>query len=224
MTPRRRRWLRRLLFVLILAGAAYFARQPLLRGLAGFLVVEDPVREADAVLLLDGDRGPERAAELYHAGAVKRVLLLREPPRRLERFDALPNLTELYRAELERYGVPATAVEVLETEKRGDWNNARRLCDWLNEHPESQVIVQCARFASRRTRCLFERELGGLSGQVRWRALADRRYDETDWYRHRAGAIDLFDSYLGWGHVKVYGDALGDRDEWDPDAYRNSLR
>src|SRR5262245_2718868 len=33
MTPRRRRWLRRLLFVLILAGAAYFARQPLLRGL-----------------------------------------------------------------------------------------------------------------------------------------------------------------------------------------------
>ena len=59
---------------------------------------------------------------------------------------------------------------------------------------------------------------------MRWQALADRRYDETNWYRQRAGAIDLFDSYLGWGHVKVYGDALGDRDEWDPDAYRNSLR
>ena len=57
MTPRRRRWLRRLLFVLILAGAAYFARQPLLRGLAGFLVVEDPVREADAACCLTATAG-----------------------------------------------------------------------------------------------------------------------------------------------------------------------
>jgi hypothetical protein len=224
MTPRRRRRLLRLLFVLVLAVSLYLARHPLLRGLAGFLVVEDPVREADAALLLSGDRLPERAADLYRDGTVKRLLLVRGAPGRLQRIGAVPDVTEAYRAALERCEVPATAVDVLETEKRGDWNSARRLRDWLREHPDAQVIVLCARFGSRRTRCLFEQELGGLAGRVRWLALADRRYDEADWYRHRAGAVDLFDSYLGWGHVKVYGDALGDRDEWDPDAYRNSLR
>ncbi len=85
------------------------------------------------------------------------------------------------------------------------------------------MVVLCDRFSSRRTRCLFERELGGLSARVRWRALPDRRYDETNWYHHKVGVLSLFDSYLSLGHVWLYGDALGEREEWNPDAYQNNL-
>jgi hypothetical protein len=81
----------------------------------------------------------------------------------------------------------------------------------------------CDRFSSRRTRCLFERELGGLSPRVHWRALPDRRYDERNWQQSRTGVVSLFDSYLNWGHVWLYGDTLGDREEWDPDQYQNNL-
>lgn len=222
MTLPRRRWLRRLLFVLILAGALYLARGPLLRGLAGFLVVDDCTGDADTVLLLDGDRLYERAALQYRGGA-KRLLLIEGPPGRLARMGILPDPVELARRELAKYEVPESAVDVLKIEKGGDWNRAKRLRDWLNEHPEAQVCVLCDRFSSRRTRCLFDRELGGLSVRVHWRALPARSYDETNWYRGKIGTLALFDSYLSWGHVWLYGDALGERQEWDPDAYQNNL-
>ena len=67
------------------------------------------------------------------------------------------------------------------------------------------------------------RELGGLSARVHWRALPDRRYDETNWYHSKAGVLAVYDSYLSLAHVWVYGDALGDRQEWDPDTYQNNL-
>jgi hypothetical protein len=221
---RRRRWLRRLLFALLLAGAVYLARAPLLRGTASLLIVEDPVREVDALVLLNGDRLWERAAALYHAGAAKRLMLFHDAPGRLERLGVLPDPDEEIRREREKYTIPETAVEVLKIEKHGDWNRARRLRDWLNEHSEAQVFILCDRFSSRRAHCLYTRELGGLSERVHWQALPDRRYDETSWQRNKVGVLQLFDSYLSWGHVWLYGDALGDQQEWDPDAYQNKLR
>jgi hypothetical protein len=222
---RRRRWIRRLVFALILIGAVYLARAPLLRGVAGFLVVEDAAQneEVEALVLLNGDRLYERAADLYQAGAAKRLLLFQEPPNRLVRMGILPDGVELGRRELLKGDVPENTVEVMAMDKRGDWNRARRLRDWLNEHPEAQVLMLCDRFSSRRTRYLFEHELGGLSSRVHWRALADRRYDESNWC-NKTGSLSVFNGYLSLGHVRLYGDALGDREEWDPDVYQNNLR
>jgi hypothetical protein len=220
---RRRRWLRRLVFALILAGALYLARAPLLRGVASFLVVDDPVQQVDALLPLDGDWLYEQTALLYHDGT-KQILLLEGPPNRLVRMEIMPDPVALARRELTACKVPESAVEMLKMEKNGDWNRARRLRDWLNEHPDARVCVLCDRFSSRRTHCLFERELGGLSARVRWRALPDRRYDERNWYQNKVGVLSLFDSYLSVGHVWWYGDALGEREEWDPDTYQNNLR
>jgi hypothetical protein len=223
MTRLRRRWLRRLLFVLILAGAAYLARGPLLRGVASFLIVEDSRPEVEALVPLGGDHLYAQTAILYHNDVSKHVLLIEGPPGRLERMEIMPDPVVVARRELAKNEVPQSAVEVLQTEKSGDWNRARGLREWLNEHPEAHVCILCDRFSSRRTRCLFARELGGLSARVHWRALADRRYDERNWYQNRAGVLALFDSYLSLAHVWLYGDALGDREEWDPDTYQNNL-
>jgi hypothetical protein len=223
MTPSRRRWLRWLLFVLILASVAYLARHPLLRWVAGFLVVEDPVQTVDAVVPLDGDHLYEATSLFYRNDLAKRILLIEGPPGRLERMGILPHEVTLARRELAKYDVPDDALEIVKMENGGDWNRARRLRDWLTEHPDAQVCILCDRFSSRRTRCLFTRELGGLSGHVHWRALPDRRYDERNWHHSRGGVLALFDSYLSLGHLWLYGDALGDRDEWDPDAYQNNL-
>jgi hypothetical protein len=223
VTPRRRRWIRRLLFALVFAGAVYLARAPLLRGMAHFLVVEDPMQEVDALVLLNGDRLYEQTALLYRNDMAKHVLLIQGPPSRLERMKILPDPVALARRELAKHDVPEIVVEVLPMEKNGDSNRARRLRDWLNEHPEARVCILCDRFSNRRTRCLFERELGGLSARVHWRALPDRLYDETNWYRNKAGVLGIFDGYLNWAHVELYDDASGDWEEWDPEVYQNNL-
>ncbi len=223
MTRSRRRWLRRLLFALILVGAVYLARGPLLHGAARLLIVEDPPQEVDALVLLDGDHLYETTALLYRNDVSKHVLLIQVPPTRLERMGIMPDPITVARRELTNGGVPESAVEVLATDKPGDWNRARRLRDWLNEHPDARVCVLCDRFNSRRTRYVFDHELGALSARVHWRPLTDRRYDERNWYQSKLGAVAFFDSYLSLAHVWVYGDAVGDREEWDPDQYQNNL-
>jgi hypothetical protein len=220
----RRRWLRRLLFALGLAGAIYLGRESLLRGVARVLVVEDPVQQVDAVVLFDGDHLYEQAALLYRDGLARRILLIEGSPSRLVRMEILPNPAALAQGELAKMAVPANALEILKMDKSGDWNYARRLRDWLNEHPGAHVCLLCDRFSSRRTHCLFTQVLGELSARVHWRALPDRRYDEQNWQRDKVGILGLFDGYLSWGHVWWYGDAQGDQEEWNPDTYQNNLR
>jgi hypothetical protein len=224
MTWLRRRWVRRLLFVLILAGAVYLARGPLLRGLASFLIVEDSGQEVDALVPLDGDHLYETTGLLVRNDVSRRVLLLQTPPDRLERMGVMPDPITVARRELASDNVPESAVEVIRAAKGGDWNRARALRDWLKEHPDARVCVLCDRFASRRTRYVFDQKLGGAAAQVQWRALPDRRYDERNWYDSKVGVLALFDSYLSLTQVWLYGDALGDRDEWDPDKYQSDLR
>ena len=86
MTRSRRRWLRRLLFVLILAGAVYLARAPLLCGVARFLVVEDSKQEVEALVPFDGDHLYEQAALLIHNDVSKHVLLIQGPGEALQCF------------------------------------------------------------------------------------------------------------------------------------------
>ena len=104
--------------------------------MARFLVVEDPSQEVTALLPLDGDHLYAQTALLYHNDVAKRILLIEGPPGRLERMEILPHPVTLARRELAKDEVPERAVEVLKIEKSGEWNRARRLRDWLNEHPD----------------------------------------------------------------------------------------
>src|SRR5437868_4209740 len=77
---KRRRWVRRFLIALILGTALYAFRVPILQGIGGYLVVEEPSAAADYVLIMDGDRRYARAAELYHSGFAPAILLIDRRP------------------------------------------------------------------------------------------------------------------------------------------------
>jgi hypothetical protein len=64
-----------------LAGLAWAARAPLLRGVADLWIVADPLTPADVAVVLGGglDVRPFAAAELYHKGLVKKVLVSQAP-------------------------------------------------------------------------------------------------------------------------------------------------
>ncbi len=121
---RYRRWLRRLVFALVLAGVVYLARAPLLRAVASFLVIDDPVQQVDALVPLDGDQVYEQTALLYHDGT-KQILLLEGPPNRLVRMEIMPDPVARARREFTACDVPEGAVAVLTVEKCGDWSRAR---------------------------------------------------------------------------------------------------
>jgi hypothetical protein len=105
------------------------------------------------------------------------------------------------------------------------WEESDRLKEWLTAHPDATAIWLTGRFRSRETRHVLDQVLSPTtSHRVSVEGLADRRYDETNWWRSRSGWKDLFHAYLGLGYVTLVGRSSYGQDEWNPDVYEASLR
>ena len=219
-----RKWAIRLVVVVVVITALYLGRRPVLRGVGGCLVVDEPARPGDVVVLLDADGGYREAAKAYRGGFTKRVLLLETPPGRLQRLGILESDVEQKRKALGREEVPGDDVTVVSCAGRGDWNRARGLREWLTRHPDAGVVALCDRMNSRRLRHIYLAVLGAdLANRVRWRGVPHRWYDESNWWTNKAGLAACVNDYLGLAHVCLFGENPGER-EWDPDQYEQTLR
>ncbi len=223
-TGRWRRALRRCAVVLAVLACLYLFRAPLLRSAASALVVDQPREATTALLLLDADRGPERAAESYRDGRAGHVLLIEGWPGRVEQLGVLPPHADVLRRNLGDEGVPEEAITVLNGRAKNDWDRARLLREWLAGHPGATVTVLCDRFGSRRLSRVFGATLGGEVTRLRWWAQAERRFDESDWWRHKEGFLRAYSAGVGLGYVWLVGEDREEWRAWDPDEYEKSLR
>src|SRR6266852_5654341 len=120
---RRRRW--RWLLAGGLVLVLFLARAPLLRGLAGLLIAEEPHRAVAGVVLVRGDRMHDAAAVRVRDGGAAEVLLIERVPLRHEALGVIRVRTEIDRRALEARGVPASAIHVLSEQTCDDWDGAR---------------------------------------------------------------------------------------------------
>jgi hypothetical protein len=208
----------------VVLACLYLFRAPLLRSAASALVVDQPQEATTALLLLDADRGPARAAECYREGRAKAVLLIEEWPGRVVEMGVLPPREDVLRRGLEAEGVPGEAITLLACRATNDWDRARRLRGWLAERPGATVTVLCDRFGGRRLCHIFAATLGPDAARLRWWAPADRRFDENDWWRHKEGFLRLFGAGAGLGYVWLVGEDREEWRPWGPDDYEKSLR
>jgi hypothetical protein len=219
----RRRWLRRLLAVAVLALGLYLFRAPLLRALAGFLVVDEGTAPATYVLPLDGLTPHRQAIRLAEADPKARVLLLEPPPRRLVAYGILPPDEAWIQEALSAAG-RGDGVRVIHCAGHGDWDRVRELARLLEDEPRAEVVALCQRFHGRRWRRLRDALLPpAAAARVRLVSVRDPAYDEADWWRHKLGVLAFFDAYLGYAYVSLHGEDEGWR-TWDPDDYEKSLR
>jgi hypothetical protein len=219
---RRRRWWRCLVAAGLL-GALFLTRAPLLRGLAGLLVAEDSGRSVTALWVLRGDGVYAEAARQLREGEAAEVWLIEEAPRRLQSAGVLPAPTETDRRALQSRGVPDEAIHVLLGTALDDWDRVRVLQGWLREHPEDQVAVLCDRFGSSRLRLIMDRVLGSDAQRVHLAALADRRYDETNWWSNKDGMVAVWNGFTQFLYVSLAGEGDGPGPSWDADAWEWSL-
>jgi hypothetical protein len=222
----RKRWLaRRLIVVVGIVFTIYLARAPLLHAVGSGLVVRDTTRNADFVLVLDGDRCYEEAARLYHEGTVPGILLIESVPSRLVRIGVLPSNEELARRELDKHGVPDAAIDIVGGPATSIWHAARRLEEWLAEHPGDSLIVLCPRFSGRELRWLHSQVLGPDElSRLFWHPLRDRRYDETNWWSRKEGVLSVFNSYVSLGYVWLNGEQQATWYEWDAEEWLAASR
>jgi hypothetical protein len=223
MTPKRK-WCLLLAAVVFITVA--IAHAPILRGLAGLLIVDQPTDDFDYVGITawsGGDRCYDVAGDLRRENPARRILLIGPGENRIEQVGAMPSFEARSRRELTARDVPPDAISFIRGGRWNDWADARSLAAWLRAHPGNSVLLLCNQFGSAQFRHVLDAVLDTADGaRVRIRALPSRQCDDTNWWKLRCGYrafggswLMRFQSWLGGGDVPQSSERNADDYERD---------
>jgi len=187
------------IFVLVSIAVAWMARAPILRGLAEWWVVSDPLDRADAIVILTGrlDVRPFAAAALYQRGMAPQVLFSRAAPGPIDalRLRLLPQQTErpvrYLVSLLSRLGVPDEAMVELGQDVSSTYDEARALGDWARSSGARSLIIPTDEFTTRRIRWIFQRQLGPMGVRVMVQPVEPPEYKVDEWWRSTNGLLEF---------------------------------
>jgi uncharacterized SAM-binding protein YcdF (DUF218 family) len=189
----------RILFVAGLSGlllivVCFFA-------LGRWLVVEDPLAKARAIVVLSGGM-PVRAfeaAQLFREGYAPEIWLTRpaEPGETLLAM-GIPFSGEDYynRQVLIHEGVPTQAIRLLDPPIVNTADEMKAIAAALARERDRTVIVVTTKAHTRRVRLLW-RKLAAGRGQAIVRAASDDPFDPHRWWRNTRDALDVVREVLG---------------------------
>jgi uncharacterized SAM-binding protein YcdF (DUF218 family) len=177
----------------------------LLRSVGAYLVVEDALQPASAILVLNGE-SPLRAleaAKIYKEGWAPKVIL--NQSLRRANFYAYESLDievmeqhEYNRAVLLRSGVPDEAITVIMEQTSNTIAELRAALRFLTPSTITSLIIVTSNYHTRRTariwRYLTEAEIKGI---VRW-TRSDTSFDPAIWWTSRVSIRRLVNEYLGF--------------------------
>jgi uncharacterized SAM-binding protein YcdF (DUF218 family) len=197
-------WLAPVVVVLALAGA-WTARASILRGVAEWWVISDPLDRADGIVVLGGrmDVRPFAAADLFKRGLAPQILIanvMRDP---LEAMQLWPGQTALTRQLLLKLGVPAEAIVEFGDEVSSTYEEARAVLDWAKRSGAKTVIIPTDSFPTRRVRWTFQQEVAPAGVRIIVHAIKPRGYDVKDWWKDERGLIDFQNEVIKFVHYRL---------------------
>ena len=184
---------------LVLTG---FGRVPVLREIAAFLVTEDPLEPAAAIVALAGQT-PFRemeAAKLYRDGWASRVIVVRSEPseeaRELEHLGiTVGEGWAVSREVLLRRGVPDSAILMPKLEGGGTLEELESVLRAIDEGNRPLILVT-SKYHARRTRLTWKYVTKGRSRGI-VRAASRDRFDPNRWWQERQFVLAVVREYLG---------------------------
>jgi uncharacterized SAM-binding protein YcdF (DUF218 family) len=181
---------------MVLSGAVIF-----LLYLGRWLVVEDPLEKAQAIVVLSG-RMPLRAmeaAKLYRAGYAPKIWLTHstEPGATLEAMGISYVGEDSYNLRvLIHEGVPANDIRVLEPAIVNTADEIAAVSAALEAGKGTPVIIVTSKVHTRRVRILWNR-LAAARGRAVIRAPSDDPFQPRRWWRTTGDALDVVREFLG---------------------------
>jgi uncharacterized SAM-binding protein YcdF (DUF218 family) len=175
--------------------------------LGSFLVREDPVGNADAIIVLGGTMFERQleAVDLYRAGLATRICLFREISDYGELELMARGVPYLRSVDIQidamtRLGIPREAITILD-EANSTADEADHVFDLVTREHFSRILIVTSKQHTRRARLVMNRRLAPLGTTVIVRA---SRYDKSDaehWWRNRSTLrFTLFESQRLFGY------------------------
>jgi len=182
-------------------------------GVGRWLVSEDPLVKAQAIVVLSG-RLPMRAlaaAELYRQGFADEIWLTHsaEPGASLAALGIPFDGEEVYNTRvLLHEGVPPQAVRILPEPIVNTADEMAAIAAALPADKSGTVIIVTSKVHTRRTRELWKRIANGR-GRAIIRAAPEDPFDPGHWWRTSGGALDVVRECLGllnaWAGLPLHG-------------------
>jgi uncharacterized SAM-binding protein YcdF (DUF218 family) len=191
--------------LILLAGIVAF------RGIGRWLVREDPLAHADAIVVLSGGMPyrAEGAADLYRQGYAPEVWLTRpeNPSPALAAMGIHFVGEEVYSREvLMHQGVPASAIRILPAEIIDTEQEIDEVSRQMRDDHASSVIIVTSPEHTRRVRALWVR-LAAANQKAIVRAAAEDPFDRNHWWRNTRDAYavvrELFGLANTWAGLPV---------------------
>ena len=192
---RRRAWIAAAALVVIIAAAWA------IRGVGQWLVVQDALEPAQAIVVLSG-RMPVRAreaAEIYREGFAAQVWITRpaSPEEELRQMGIGFVGEEFYNQRvLIQLGVPTDAIRVLDKPVINTEQEVLEISDALRQEGGSKVIVVTTKPHTRRVKAIWKR-LVGNSPRLMVRYASQDGYDGAHWWRRTSDALEVVRELLG---------------------------
>ncbi|NMC80319.1 MAG: YdcF family protein [Chloroflexi bacterium] len=190
------------IIALLVLGA--FILEFVLSAMGGLLIIADPLKQADAVVVLSGGSDLSRmqeAAQLYkdkYAG----MFVLTETGQELSNFNE--SATFYFELQAMDMGVPSGAILVTEQHVSSTYEEAKAVRKLLEQHHFSSCIVVTDPFHTFRTRLIFREVFKGSEITVQVRPVRNHWYRSTTWWTTAEGREATFQEY-----VKIFGYFLG---------------
>lgn len=185
--------------LMLTAGVAFY----ILRRVGGWLVVNDPLQHARAIVVLSG-LTPYRAMEaasIFRDGWAPEVWLLRDDPRGTDQAFARLGLRHIPEEEydeqvLERLGVPKTAIRIMDTPTTNTQNEFTLLLAELKRQGGDRIILVTSPVHTRRSKTIWH-ILAGNRPEAILRADTFEPSDPNHWWRSTQDIQDVEHEVLG---------------------------
>jgi uncharacterized SAM-binding protein YcdF (DUF218 family) len=170
-------------------------------GVGRWLVVEDPLQKANAIVVLSG-RMPVRAigaARLYSEGYASQVWLTHpeQPEALLKSLNIVDAGEDVFNSRvLVHEGVPASAIVRLEPQINNTADEIRTVAVQLARENGSAVIIVTSKAHTRRVRKLWQKLSGGR-GRAIVRATPEDPFDPAHWWRTSSDVLEVVREVLG---------------------------
>lgn len=185
----------------VLAGTLLLASLVILLFVGRWLVAEDPLEKARAIVVLSGGMPlrAEEAAKLYREGYAPEVWLTysAEPGATLSAMGISYISEETYDAQvLIHGGVPPGAIHLLQPAIVNTADEIAAISAQLAEQNAKSIIIVTSKVHTRRVRILWRR-LAAQRGQAVVRAASDDPFEPRRWWGTTRDALDVVREVLG---------------------------
>jgi len=187
----RRRWLVCLGCLALVCLGLYLFRAPVLRGVADWWIVNEPLVKADAIVVLGGGTQyrPFEAARLYHAGLAPKIVLMKVKREPSDELGATSWATDTMKQVLLKERVPADAIVFVGDSLTSTRDEALAVGAWAKNSGAQQVIIPTELFHTRRVRWLFSKQLKSCGTKVQVEAVHPEKYTAAEWWQDEEGVI-----------------------------------